>query len=238
MTGEAGMIRYGEHEIAFSVIRRVRKTLGITVKPDSAVVVAAPMEASPEDIAARVRKRAAWVLRQQGAFGQYLPRTPGKRFVPGETHLFLGRQYRLKVVPDIRNDVTAVRGFFIVHSHHPKHPEITRELLTGWLRKQAMETFRKRLEKALALFPSPEDCRPYQVIVRDLKMRWGSMSPGRRLILNAKLIQAPVDTIDYVIVHELCHVLQPNHGPAFYDLLNRIMPDWRNRKVRLERLLF
>jgi len=70
-----------------------------------------------------------------------------------------------------------------------------------------------------------------------MKKRWGSMSPAGHLLLNRRLIQAPVHTIDYVITHELCHVVQPDHGPAFYALLDQVMPDWAQRKQRLERAM-
>lgn len=70
-----------------------------------------------------------------------------------------------------------------------------------------------------------------------LKQRWGSMSPGSRPMLNRPLIEAPVDAIDYVITHELCQVTEPHHGAAFYDLLERVMPDRERRKLRLERVM-
>ena len=97
MTGERGQVRYGEHVIAFSVVRRDCKTLEIAVEPDTSVVVVAPHDVPLEAIAERVRKRAAWVRRQQRYFTQFMPRTPKRYFVPGETHLHLGRQYRLKL---------------------------------------------------------------------------------------------------------------------------------------------
>ena len=88
---------YGEHRIDFAVVRRQRKTLEIAVEPDASVVVAAPFDVPIEAIAEKVRKRAAWVRRQQRFFSQFMPRTPERRYLAGETHLYLGRQYRLKV---------------------------------------------------------------------------------------------------------------------------------------------
>ena len=79
-----------------------RKTLEIAVEPDASVVIAAPQDATLDAIEAKLRKRAAWVTRQQRYFAQFLPRTPERRFIAGETHLYLGRQYRLKVVPHVQ----------------------------------------------------------------------------------------------------------------------------------------
>ncbi|MFC3086275.1 M48 metallopeptidase family protein [Tabrizicola soli] len=86
----------------------------------------------------------------------------------------------------------------------------------------------------LLRFPSPEDFRPQGLIVRQLRQRWGSMSPASRLLLNRRLIEAPLDAVDYVITHELCHIAVPHHGPEFFEMLDRVLPDWQKRKHRLE----
>ena len=231
---ERSYVVYGGHRIDFVVVRRRRKTLEIAVEPDASVVVAAPPDAPIEAIAEKVRKRAEWVRRQQRFFSQFIPRTPERRYLAGETHLYLGRQYRLKVVRNGCPKVEITRGFIIVHTREPDRPEVTRRLVKGWYRKQARAKFAERLDASLAKFPDLEAFRPAGLIVRRMEKRWGSLSPSGRLLLNRRLIEAPVDTIDYVIAHELCHMAEPHHGAAFYRLLDRVMPDWAGRKVRLE----
>ena len=225
---------YGGQRIDFSIVRRRRTTLEIAVEPDAAVVVAAPLDAPIEAIAEKVLKRAGWVRRQQRFFSQFMPRTPERRYLAGETHLYLGRQYRLKVVRSGRPKVEITRGFIIVHTREPDRPEVTRRLVEGWYRKQARAKFAERVEASLARFPDPESFRPMGLIVRRMEKRWGSLSPSGRLLLNRRLIEAPIDTIDYVIAHELCHMAEPHHGAEFYRLLDRVMPDWVGRKGRLE----
>lgn len=234
MTTERHQIQYGEHTIKFCVKRRVRKTLEIAVEPDTTVVVSAPLDASLEVVNVKVRKRAAWIRRQQQLFSQYLPRTPSRRFVSGETHLYLGRQYRLKVICHTQEAVDLSNGFLLVYSQKPSQTEVTRTLVERWYRNQAHLKFKERLEACLKQFPNPESFRPKGLIIRHMKQRWGSMSMSSRLILNRRLIEAPVDAIDYVITHELCHIAERSHGPAFYNLLDRILPDWVERKERLE----
>lgn len=234
MKEEHQQIQYGGHTIEFSVVRRERATLEIAVEPDTTVIVAAPLDATPEVIAEKVRKRAAWVRRQQCYFSQYLPRTPERQFVSGETHRYLGRQYRLKVIPHTQACVNLIYGYIVVQSHKPDRVEVTRDLVEGWYRKRAKVKFAERLEVNLARFPKPELFRPRGLIVRQLRRRWGSMSPSSRLLLNLRLIEAPVDAIDYVITHELCHIAEPHHGPGFFELLDRVLPDWPKRKDRLE----
>jgi predicted metal-dependent hydrolase len=234
MTVERHSVPYGEHRIDYLVLRRERATLEIAVEPDASVVVAAPQETSLAAIEERVRKRAAWILRQQRYFIQFLPRTPTRQYVAGETHLYLGRQYRLKIAPDVQERVKLLRGFIVVQTPCPGRADVTRGLVDAWYRERAQKKFRERLEMNLQRFPSPEDFRPKSMVVRHLRLRWASMSPASRLFLNRRLIEAPLDAIDYVITHELCHVAVPHHGPEFFVLLERTLPDWRERKQRLE----
>ena len=230
-------VQYGAHVISFTVVRRDRRTLEIAVEPDATVVVAAPLDAMPEAIDAKVRKRAAWIRRQQRYFMQFLPRTPERRYAAGETHLYLGRQYRLKVVHHVQQAVKLTRGFIVVQTHKPLNADVTRELVDKWYRDRAHLKFAERLEINLQRFPVPDEYRPNGILVRQLKQRWGSMSPGFRLLLNRRLIEAPTDAIDYVITHELCHIAEPHHGPKFFELLALVMPDWSRRKERLERVM-
>ena len=235
MSTERHAIRYGRQTIAFTVERRARRTLEIAVEPDAAVVVSAPLGASMKAIAEKVCRRAAWIRRQQDFFSQYQPRTPERWFIAGETHLYLGRQYRLKVVHHVQAGVRLTRGFIVVQSREPDCAERTRALVERWYRARALAKFAERLEVSLTRFPKPESFRPRGLIVRRMRRRWGSLSPSLRLLLNRRLIEAPVDAIDYVITHELCHIAEPHHGAAFFALLDRILPDWPRRKERLER---
>jgi len=132
MTRELHCLQYGEQEIWYEIVRRPRKTLEIAVEPDASVVIAAPEDATLDAIEAKLRKRAAWVTRQQRYFARLLPRTPARRFIAGETHLYRGRQYRLKVVPHVQGSVKLISGFIVVQTHRPTWPEVTRELVEAW----------------------------------------------------------------------------------------------------------
>ena len=179
MTTEQHSVLYGEHRIDFAIVRRERTTLEIAVEPDATVVVAAPQDATLAVIEEKVRKRAAWIRRQQRYFIQFLPRTPDRQFIAGETHLYLGRQYRLKVVPHVQATVKLARGYIVVQTHRPERTEVTRDLVEQWYRERAHTKFAERLDVNLRRFPVPDDFRPKGLIVRQLRQRWGSMSPGR-----------------------------------------------------------
>jgi predicted metal-dependent hydrolase len=229
-------LNYGSQPIDFTVIRRKRRTLAISVLPDTSVEVVAPITATEADILKKVRKRAGWVCRQIRDFRQYLPRTPKRKFVAGETHLYLGRRYRLKVIRDQSAVVKVKRGYIEVHTPSSNRARI-RDQIQQWQKARAYECFHARLAVCLQKFPRPEKFRPQGVIVKQMNLRWGSMSMSGRLVLNRGLLQAAVSEIDYVITHELCHRVHHHHGRAFFDLLSRVMPDWETRKRSLERRL-
>ena len=237
MKREQYSIDYGKHSISYSVERRARKTLEIAVEPDSTVSIAAPISASAESIAAKVRKRAPWILAQQRYFDQFNPRTPARRYVSGETHLYLGRQYRLRVVRSQSTSVRLMRGTIEIQSCHPDSSEETKALLDKWYKAKARTKFLERVEACLERFSRPATVVPKGLTIRALQKRWGSMSRGGRLSLNLRLIQAPADAIDYVITHELCHRIEPNHSPRYFRILKRAMNNWKERKERLEQVL-
>ena len=230
-------ILYGALSVEFTVNRRNRKTLEIAVEPDTRVSVMAPIGASDDAIRVKVKKRASWILQQQRYFAQFSPRTIKRRYVSGETHLYLGRQYRLKVTKAETSFVKITRGYIVVETTDPHDVAEIERLLSAWYQAKAAAKFPERLDVCLQRFPRPNRVKPSGITIRLMEKRWGTMSHQKRLTLNRRLIQASVISIDYVITHELCHLVVSNHKPAFYKLLSKVMGDWETRKHRLEVLL-
>lgn len=234
---ERQLLAFGNSSIHYSLQRADRATLAINVEPSGEVNVVAPLDASLEHVVDKVRSRGRWILQQQGYFRQFMPRTPPRRYVPGESHLYMGRQYRLRIEPGEVASVRAVRGFFLVAGVDFYDAQAIKDLLDTWYLAHAQVQFSKRLEQCRARFPAQGDFTPSSMKIQAMKQRWGSMSPGGRLLLHPSLIRAPVEGIDYVITHELCHMAVPHHGKDFYQLLTSVMPDWEQRKIRLERFM-
>lgn len=231
-------VSYGSRPIEYRLERRDRATLEITVQPNGSVEVLAPTMSTDLEIANRIVKRARWILSQQEFFSQFLPRTPPRRWIPGETHLYLGRQYRLRVgEPAHARQVRLIRGFFVLDGVDFEDSGAIERLVDSWYRTKAGVQFERSISRCRTRFVSPEAFLPASVQLRRMPTRWGSMSASGRLSLNPSLVRAPADAIDYVITHELCHLAVPNHGPGFTDLLSVVMPDWERRKLRLERAL-
>ncbi len=232
-------ITYGNERIGFTVARSPRRTLGITVAPGGAVHVTAPKGARLAAVRAAVLRRAAWIVGQRERARRVPAEPPAKEYVPGETHRWLGRGHRLKVHPVAaapepgRECVVRERAYLHVYSRRPGSPGRTRELLEAWRRAEARRELIERFERCLMRMRrhGVEGVRP---AVRAMRNRWGSCSPSGRVLLNPRLAEAPPACIDYVIIHELCHVLHPHHGPAFERLLGAVLPNWRMLKERLE----
>lgn len=224
-------VTYGSETIRYEVLLVSRRTLGIEVHPDGRVLVRAPTDCPEEVIAERVRKRAAWISRQLAEFERYSPRTPARHYVSGESHLYLGRQYRLKVLRGDSPSVKLGRSELFVTSPEHAGPEHVRAVLQRWYRERAKVLFDEALDTSLARFEAME--RP-RLIVRSMRSRWGSLSTAGTMTLNVALVRAPRACIEYVVTHELCHRKHRDHSADFYRLLGGAMPDWENRKSRLE----
>lgn len=231
---EPRFVEYGSITIPFFVTHTARKRVSIEVHPNLCVVVSAPMSASASSVRDVVTRKAGWILKQCRFFTRLRPYTPPRRFVSGESHLYLGRKYRLRIrKTESAESVKLDAGYLHIYTATPESIDVKRKLLAAWYRSHALRVLPERIAACLA-HPLLRDAKPTGVSIRPLTKRWGSCTPAGRLLLNVHLIRAPRGCIDYVITHELCHLLVPNHSPKFTRLLERVMPDWRDRKQELE----
>lgn len=229
----ADVVRLGAEEIAFKVTYSERRTLGITVEPDGQLLVAAPTGTPCDVIADRLRRRAAWILKTRRGFDRLRPHTPPRRFIAGETHRYLGRQYRLAIEPDAPRGVELGIDYISVGGIPADEPGRVRNRLAIWYQREARKVIEERFEAAWLRFGAGR--RP-RLVVRPMEKRWGSLSASSQsMLVNRRLVEADLDAIDFVIVHELTHLAHHHHGPEFIALLGARMPDWRDRKERLER---
>jgi len=234
-------IHYLQHEsrrIEFELTRRRRKTMAIHVHPDSRVTVVAPMRSKLPLVEEFVARRAAWIAKHQAAYERFWIERPAKKYVNGESHEYLGRSYRLKVeqLEQGRERVEIERGRITIQVRDKDDPGKVQRRLTKWYRQQAGNRFEHRLDIWMERFERLGVSRP-EIRIRRMKSRWGSCSPAGRITLNLKLIELSPDYIDYVLVHELCHLLEHNHSSDFYDLQERVMPEWRERREELNKIL-
>ena len=227
-------VQFGRQQIGYTLRYSARQTLGIEVNPDRSVVVIAPAGSSDSAVEQRVKKRAAWIVEQQRFFETYLPALPPRRYVSGESHRYLGRQYRLRVHEADTDAVKLSRGQLNVGLADITKKDRVRALVTRWFRDRADAVFRERFD-AWVEKARRHDIEAEGFQVRLMKNRWGSCTGEGHILLNPNLIVAPVMCIEYVVAHELCHLKEHNHGAGFYRLLAALMPDWERRRERLNR---
>jgi len=224
---------WGGRTIHLDVQRQARATLRVAVTPEGSVKVWAPEEAEDAAVLERVRRCAAWIGRQLSYFERWQPRTPPRQFETGETHLYLGRAYRLLVRGAERRGVH-IDGGRIARCSLARHA--CRAPVQTWYRSQAHRVFRERLALVEPPFVRAGVPRP-TMIIRQLERRWGSYTARGNLVLNLDLVRASPHLIDYVIAHELAHGLVPDHSERWREALGRVVPDWVARKDELERQL-
>lgn len=230
-------VRYGEREFCFhlSVLNAAQKSaIRVHVHPDGRVEVEAPASASIVEIKATVQRRARWVLKHLDNIEERHRDARPRQWVSGESQLYLGRRYVLKVIdaPDQRK-VTCklIRGQLRVQGKDLTAQRIEKAV-RQWYRARAAEVFQRRLAQMAQILPWVSSVPTWQLM--GMQAQWGSCSAEGVIILNPHLVKATTRAVDYVILHELCHLAEHNHSPRFYRLLDDHMPDWRTVKQRLD----
>lgn len=226
-------IQYGNSTIQFSLNYSARRTLGISVYPDQTVKVTAPANCELDKVITKVEKKAGWIQKQKRKYASLDRPTWTPEYVSGETFYFLGRRYRLRVLKG-KDSVKLSGKFFLVTVSDKSKKGVVKKLLDAWFKNHANEILKNRFERWQSIIKN-ERIDFNSIIVRKMQMRWGSCTEKGNLILNSELIRVPVDCIDYVIVHEICHLKYLKHNNRFYNLLTKYIPDWEKRKIKLEK---
>jgi predicted metal-dependent hydrolase len=202
-----------------------RKTLSLTVDRGGELVAHVPAETSAEELSRWIRGKLLWVHRKLSLKEDAAPKMRAPEYVSGETFCYLGRRYRLKILNQqeepLQFDGTR---FTLRQDARPAQPHFRR-----WYIETGADWLKRRVETLSTRAAS----NPKRVDVRELGFRWGSCGRNGVLYFNWKVLQLPVRLVDYVIAHELIHLREGHHGPAFWEALGRTMPDWQKRKDAL-----
>jgi len=230
-------LRYGERTTEYKVHESARLTsrLRIHVEPGGVVTVEAPPGTPEERIRAGVQRRARWIVGHMERFEHSRRHALARDYSSGETHFYLGRRYKLKVLVDPRAQpsVRLIAGRLEVNMPHANAADV-RSALQRWYRERALAYFTSRVARMVGELPWINSTPPLRLL--NMKRSWGSCSPRGTVILNPALVKAPAHCVAYVLLHELCHLAEHNHSPRFYSLLDRHMPDWRSAKGELDGL--
>lgn len=216
--------------------RRRRKTIEITVDPVQGVRVAAPARAALAEIEEIVARRAEWIRGRLQEHAAIFP-ADGRLFESGELFDYLGREVSLRVTRDRRPQGTRVRlaqgrlEVTLAPTGNGAAREAVEAALERWYRARAARAIRSRV----AHYAAATGDRPKDVVIRSQERRWGSCSSDGTLRFNWRIIMAPLPVVDYVVVHELCHLHHPHHQRAFWDAVAAVMPDYQAARAQLRR---
>ena len=226
---------YGDRRIQYSVASnpKLKERVRIHVHPNGLVEVESPVGKSAAAVAEAVHKRARWIDSHLEHFEKLRAHALPRHYVSGETHFYLGRRYHLKPIEVERgtSDVKLKGGQIQVLLPCPD-PKAVKRRLGRWYKQRAQEYLNARLKAVAEKIPWIKGLPPLKLV--KMKTQWGSCSPTGSIFLNPMLIKAPRECIDYVIVHELCHLQEHNHSKRFYALLQREMPTWKHVKAKLD----
>lgn len=228
-------IIYGGEVVDFEVLESPSRTEKILIKvyADCRVVVSAPLNADDKTIIEAVKQRSRWIYKQLREFREQSRFITPRQYKSGESHFYLGKQYQLKVIHDDTKPkgVKLLRGRLEVNTLDMGLESI-KSYLNEWYRTRAKVIFEIRLQRILeqALWVETQP----DIRLMTMRTQWGNCSPSGVLTLNPHLVKAPTICIDYVILHELCHLVEHNHSERFYQLLNQVMPDWAKIKNQLD----
>lgn len=216
-------------DLSYKILRSAkRRKLTITVERDRTVVVHAPEGISDEKIRQVVESKRQWIYEKTGHPQKYqdLPHAPGKELVSGESALYLGRQYRIEVVKAGLAAIQFAQRFLIPATESEKRAEALRAWYIGRAKGKIIPRVRIHV-RALGV-----DIAGVKIV--DNRFRWGSCTLNDNVNLNWRLIKAPMFVIDYVIVHELAHLIEANHTPRFWNIVRTQAPTMEKAKVWLK----
>ncbi len=222
-----------EQDIVYQVVRSQRTTVDIIVERDGSILVRAPQATDDEQVASIVKSKHYWIYRKLAEWRYLNDRRIVREYKNGEGFLYLGRNYRLRLTDDQQEPLLLKNGRFLLR----------RDLITGKDSAAAKAAFRdfyiargrERLPKRIAYYAPKIGVDPKGWEVGELGYRWASCSPAGKLAFHWKCMLAPQTIIDYIVVHELCHFHQRDHTEAFWNEIDKVLPDFHERKEWLRK---
>ena len=229
--------KYGDREFRYHLCHLpgyTKPSIKVHVHPNGMVQVDAPESATLPEIKASVQRRSRWILKHLDDIEERTRHVQRRQWVSGESILYSGRRYVLKIIqtPDQRKVTCKLIGGQLRVQGKELNPDLVQKAVRQWYRDRALDVFQRRLDLMVESLPWTTTAPVWRMM--EMQTQWGSCSPEGAILLNPHLIKAPTRAIDYVLLHELCHLVEHNHSPRFYGLLDRYMPKWRSVKEQLD----
>ncbi len=225
----------GQKYDIFFFLEDNRKRITYKVTPSKQIHITCPIGIKQERFGSLIEKKKKWIVKQLDFFEEMIMQPVTRQYISGETYLYLGRQYRLKVIEGEKSSIKLIGQFLVIEMRNVHDLELAEKLMNRWYKDHAIEYIQRRIEIHSKYFEERYPCK-IEYRYRYLRKSWGKCSQKGVIVFNVDLIKAPVHCIDYIIVHELCHLICWNHDRKFWGLVSRILPDWEARKKRLEKV--
>lgn len=209
--------------------RAYQRRIVMSVKPDGRVLMTAPKRVSEKWLQQMVDENEAWLQKALLKYQNYREQNPSKKLMNGEKILFFGKTFKLSILKDKRKKVEIFDEVLQIMTPDLGEPMV-REILQNFYKKQATLVFKERID----FFSQRLQLYPQSISFRAQKTRWGSCSGRGHISLNWKLAIAPLECLDYVVVHELCHLQHKNHSQHFWDLVEKYQPQFREHQQWLK----
>jgi predicted metal-dependent hydrolase len=222
--------------IEFKVIYSGRRTLGISISRDSSVIIRVPYLTSFKTIGRIVQQKADWIIKHRDSYNVNDKTKIPVMYVSGEIHLFRGKEVVLKIEKSSKAYVRFNESIIELGLEKTDDARAKKWLLYRGYKNEASIVFPEMLRKTLEKYES-KMFKPAGLIIRTMKRRWGSCSNKGIITLSTELIKLPDLFIEYVILHELCHLKHHNHGTGYYDLLSELFPEWKTVRKELKRYI-
>ncbi|MDQ2085427.1 SprT family zinc-dependent metalloprotease [Herbivorax sp. ANBcel31] len=225
-------VKFGTRIIKYDVSHKDRKTMEISVEPPDKVFVIAPCGTDEKIIQKKVKSKGSWIVQKLFTFKSMEYRKIQREFVNGESFMYLGRNYSLQIhINDkIKNaDVKLYRGKFYV-TLQKKDEKLIKNAMKNWYREKTSEKVMERIKYYEHFFRK----KTTGVKVRDQQKRWASCTSTNELLFNWRCVMAPSHVLDYIVVHEMCHMYYKNHSNEFWDMISNVLHDYERRKEWLK----
>jgi hypothetical protein len=222
--------------IEFKVIYSGRRTMGISVLPDSSVIVRVPYRTSEKTITRLVQDKAAWIIKHRDNYRNQDNKKLNKLYINGEKYFFRGIESELKIEKSKKSYVRFSDGIIELGLERTDDAKAIKKLLYKGYKDEAMAVLPELMSSMIKRYEY-QIFKPSGLVIRTMKRRWGSCSNKGKITLSTELIKLPDLYIEYVIIHELCHLRHHNHGSGYYKLLSELFPEWRAVRKELRRYI-
>jgi hypothetical protein len=220
----------------YKVVFSDRRTISIIVSPDKGVTVRAPHRTSLKKIDEFVNDKSGWIRKHLDNHSEIIRMNHGRKYTDGSTIPYMGKERPLKLIPGNRYYVKFDEESFEIGTKDSSDIKLIKKMMDIWYRERGQHVLALKLDIILSRF-CEQNFRPSGLKVKPMKSRWGSCSTKGQITLNSELLKLEEKYIEYVIIHELCHLKHHNHGKGFYDILGKLSPDYRDIRKEMKKYM-